>query len=482
MSRGRAIAGVLALALAFAPRAGHAAVPDHVDPASISRSRRTAIVTAAQRVSPAVVSVSVVTTRIVRADPYGLPFHDEFFDRFFPPSLYRERVPGLGSGVIVDADGIVLTNSHVIRDAEEVKVNLPDGRHFDAKLLGDSPIYDLAVLKIPSDHLPVAPLGDSDSLVVGEWAIAIGNPFGFLLNDPQPTVTAGVVSAMRRDIKAEATSSGMYKNMIQTDAAINPGNSGGALVDADGEVIGINTFIFTNSGGSIGLGFAIPINLAKHVAEQLVAHGTVKRAMMGVTLAQLTPELAEGFGIANQQGVVVQSVNKDSPAERAGLQRNDIIVEMNGQTVIDRDKFRLKIADTPAGSKVKLGVLRDGKKLSVEVTLTDRDEFLATNNGRPPESAETGELGLSVRDLTASEKSEFNLDSGVRVTEVAEGSEAQDKDIQVNDVIEEVNRVPVANSREFRAEVSKVTKAGKPVVLIVNRNGAIRFETLKLDK
>ena len=179
---------------------------------------------------------------------------------------------------------------------------------------------------------------------------------------------------------------------------------------------------------------------------------------------------------------MVQSVNKDSPAERAGLQRNDIIVEMNGQTVIDRDKFRLKIADTPAGSKVKLGVLRDGKKLSVEVTLTDRDEFLATNPGRAPESAETGELGLSVRDLTVSEKSELNLDSGVRVTEVAEGSEAQDKDIQVNDVIEEVNRVPVANSREFRAEVSKVTKSGKPVVLIVNRNGATRFETLKLDK
>src|SRR5262245_47996717 len=259
----------LALACVLLPAAVTAAAPERVDPASLSRSRRTAIVTAAQRVSPAVVSVSVVTTPIGRADPYGLPFRDEFFDRFFPPSVYRERVPGLGSGVIVDADGIVLTNSHVIRDAEEVKVNLPDGRHFDAKLLGDSPVYDLAVLKIPAEKLPVAPMGDSDSLVVGEWAIAIGNPFGFLLDDPQPTVTAGFGIAARREIKVETTDAGMYTNLIHTDAAINAGNSGCALVDADGEVIGIYTFIFTNSGGSIGLGFALTINLAKQVMARV---------------------------------------------------------------------------------------------------------------------------------------------------------------------------------------------------------------------
>src|SRR5262245_50447693 len=327
----------LALACVLLPAAVTAAAPERVDPASLSRSRRTAIVTAAQRVSPAVVSVSVVTTPIGRADPYGLPFRDEFFDRFFPPSVYRERVPGLGSGVIVDADGIVLTNSHVIRDAEEVKVNLPDGRHFDAKLLGDSPVYDLAVLKVTGDKLPVAPLGDSDSLVVGEWAIAIGNPFGFLLDDPQPTVTAGVVSATRRDIKAEATSSGMYKNMIQTDAAINPGNSGGALVDADGEVIGINTFIFTNSGGSIGLGFAIPINLAKRVLGEIKRYGRVRVAWPGMTVQPVTELLARRLGWDSADGLVVSAVDRNGPAERAGLKPLDRIRKVNGRVTNDME-------------------------------------------------------------------------------------------------------------------------------------------------
>ena len=360
----------LAAAIALPPRAV-AGAPDHVDPSSISRSRRTAIVTAAQRVSPAVVSVSVVTTRIVRADPYGLPFHDEFFDRFFPPSVYRERVPGLGSGVIVDADGIVLTNSHVIRDAEEVKVNLPDGRHFDARLLGDSPVYDLAVLKIPPDHLPVAPLGDSDSLVVGEWAIAIGNPFGFLLDDPQPTVTAGVVSATRRDIKAEATSTAMYKNMIQTDAAINPGNSGGALVDADGEVIGINTFIFTNSGGSIGLGFAIPINLAKKVLSEVRRYGRVRVAWPGMTVQPVTELLARRLGWDGTGGLVVSAVDKGGPADRAGLKPLDRIRRVNGRVTNDVEDAQSGIYGAQVGDRLTLDVERDGKSRSIVITLEE---------------------------------------------------------------------------------------------------------------
>jgi serine protease Do len=376
VSAGRAPRRLLAVALALAAVTGLArpaapAAPDRVDPSSISRSRRTAIVTAAQRVSPAVVSVSVVTTRIVRADPYGLPFHDEFFDRFFPPSLYRERVPGLGSGVIVDGDGIVLTNSHVIRDAEEVKVNLPDGRHFDAKLLGDSPVYDLAVLKIPADHLPVAPLGDSDSLVVGEWAIAIGNPFGFLLDDPQPTVTAGVVSAMRRDIKAEATSTSMYKNMIQTDAAINPGNSGGALVDADGEVIGINTFIFTNSGGSIGLGFAIPINLAKRVLSEVRRYGRVRVAWPGMTVQPVTDLLARRLGWEGSGGLVVSAVDRGGPADRAGLKPLDRIRRVNGRVTNDVEDAQAGIYGAQVGDKISLEVERDGKSRTIVVTLEE---------------------------------------------------------------------------------------------------------------
>jgi len=371
MSRAGSRALLLAAALALPSLARAAAPPEHIDPMSISRSRRTAIVTAAQRVSPAVVSVSVVTTRIVRADPYGLPFHDEFFDRFFPPSLYRERVPGLGSGVIVDADGIVLTNSHVIRDAEDVKVNLPDGRHFDAKLLGDSPVYDLAVLKIPPDHLPVAPLGDSDSLVVGEWAIAIGNPFGFLLDDPQPTVTAGVVSATRRDIKAEATSTAMYKNMIQTDAAINPGNSGGALVDADGEVIGINTFIFTNSGGSIGLGFAIPINLAKKVLSEVRRYGRVRVAWPGMTVQPVTELLARRLGWDGTGGLVVSAVDKGGPADRAGLKPLDRIRRVNGRVTNDVEDAQSGIYGAQVGDRLTLDVERDGRSRSIVITLEE---------------------------------------------------------------------------------------------------------------
>jgi len=342
-----------------------------VDPESVSRSRRTAIVAAAERVSPAVVSVSVVATRVVRADPFGSPFRDEFFDRFFPPSLYKERVPGLGSGVIVSADGIVVTNSHVVRNAEEIRVNLPDGRHFDAKLLGDSPVYDLAVLKIEGSKFPVARLGNSDSLVVGEWAIAIGNPFGYLIEDSQPTVTAGVVSATRRDIKAEATPSGMYKNMIQTDASINPGNSGGALVNADGEVIGINAFIFTSGGGSIGLGFAIPINLAKRVTAEIRKYGRVRVAWPGMSLQAVTPALAQRLGWSEPGGLVVSGVDAGGPADRAGVKPLDRIRRVNSRITNDVEDAQSSIYGSQVGDKLTLEVDRDGKTRTVTLVLEE---------------------------------------------------------------------------------------------------------------
>ena len=342
-----------------------------VDPESVPRSRRTAIVTAAERVSPAVVTVSVVATRVVRADPFGMPFRDEFFDRFFPPSVYRERVPGLGSGVIVDADGIVVTNSHVVRNADEIRVNLPDGRRFDARLLGDSPVYDLAVLKIEGDRLPVARLGNSDSLVVGEWAIAIGNPFGYLIEDSQPTVTAGVVSATRRDIKAEATPSGMYKNMIQTDASINPGNSGGALANADGEVIGINAFIFTSTGGSIGLGFAIPINLAKRVIAEIRKYGRVRVAWPGMSLQAVTPALAQRLGWSEPGGLVVSGIDKGGPADRAGVKPLDRIRRVNHRVTNDVEDAQSSIYGSQVGDKLTLEVDRDGKTRTVTLVLEE---------------------------------------------------------------------------------------------------------------
>jgi serine protease Do len=403
---------------------------------------------------------------------------DEFMRRFFgQPMPRQQRVPSSGSGFIIDDQGRILTNNHVVRDAESIKVTLNDGRTFKAAVVGTDPATDVAVIKIEGSKLPVVPLGDSDKLRIGDWAIAIGNPLG----DLRGSVTVGIISAQGRSNLNIFGGTPDYQDFIQTDASINFGNSGGPLCNIRGEAIGINTAI--NTSGQ-GIGFAIPINLAKHVAEQLVAHGTVKRAMMGVTLANMTPEIAEGFGLGEQQGVIIQNVFKGSPAEKAGLERNDVIVDLNGTPVTDRDKFRLKIADTPSGTRVKLGYLRDGKKLSTDVTLTDRDDNLA-NNGVQPETQGTetaDDIGMSVRDMTPSERTELKIDSGVKVTDVEDGSEAEDKDIQPGDVIEEVNRVPVKNAADFKAQVAKVRKTGKPVVMIVNRNGGTRFETLKLDK
>ncbi len=337
----------------------------------LTEGRRNAIVTAAQKVSPAVVTVSVTTTRIVRADPFGGRFRDEFFDRFFPSPTYRQKVPSMGSGVVVDSKGTVLTNSHVIRDADAIQVNLSDGRRFPARVLADSPVYDLAVLRIEGDRLPVARLGDSDSLVVGEWAIAIGNPFGFLLDDPQPTVTAGVVSATRRDIKSEATEGGVYKNMIQTDAAINPGNSGGPLVNGDGEVIGLNTFILTRSGGSVGLGFAIPINLIKRLLGELEDHGRIRQAWPGMQVQNVDERLAKRLGWAEQGGLVVTGVNVGGPAARAGLQVTDRICKVNGRLILSLDDAQTSIYGAQVGDVLRFEVERDGKRRDVSVTLEE---------------------------------------------------------------------------------------------------------------
>jgi len=424
------------------------------------------------RALPAVVFIDV--TKKVGGD--GGDGSDEFMRRFFgQPMPRQQRVPSSGSGFIIDDQGRILTNNHVVRDAETIKVTLNDGRTFKATTVGTDAATDVAVIKIEGSKLPVLPLGDSDKLRIGDWAIAIGNPLG----DLRGSVTVGIVSAQGRNNLNIFGGTPDYQDFIQTDASINFGNSGGPLCNIRGEAIGINTAI--NTSGQ-GIGFAIPINLARHVAEQLVAHGVVKRAMLGVNLANLTPEMAEGFGLANQQGCVVQLVVKDSPAEKAGIKRNDVIVDLNGSPVTDSDKFRFKIADFPSGARVKLGVLRDGKKMSFEVVLADRDTMLASNQGKVDVVEGSDDVGMTVRDLTAGEKAELNVDAGVRVTDVADESEAQDKDIQAGDVIEEVNRQPVKNSEDFKAQVAKVRKAGKPLVLIVNHNGSTRFETLKLDK
>jgi serine protease Do len=345
-------------------------------PAALDASRRTAIVAAAERVGPAVVTLSVVQTRVVQTSP--LPFGEDFFEPFFrdmiPQYRYREQIPNMGSGVVISANGYVLTNEHVVRGAEKITVILPDGRRFEGTVLGSHPQYDLAVVKIDGRNLPIARLGSSNDLMVGEWALAIGNPFGFLLNDTQPTVTAGVISATHRDIKSQGSTGGIYKNMIQTDAAINPGNSGGPLVNAKGEVIGINTFIFTKSGGSEGIGFAIPIDAAKRVVDELIKYGKVRNVWIGVRTWELTPYVAERLGTKDRNGLYVSVIERGSPADRAGVKVGDIIRRVNGTPIRDVDEAYRALFGANVGDSVSLTVERDGKLRTMSLTLTELPE------------------------------------------------------------------------------------------------------------
>jgi len=339
--------------------------------AGISAARQNVIISAAQRVSPAVVAVWVEGTRVVRVDPFAGMFRDPFFDQFFPPSQALQRVSGLGSGVIVDGSGLVLTNEHVVREADSVKVTLPDGRQLAARVLGGSTAYDLAVLRIKGERLPVAPLGRSDDLVVGEWAIAIGNPFGNLLENPQPTVTAGVISATNRDIKGGATQTGVYKHMIQTDAAINPGNSGGALVNADGEVIGINTFILSGSGGSVGIGFAIPSDLARRIIDEVVRYGRVRVAWPGMQVQVVDRELARQMGWNDEGGMVVTRVTPGGPAAQAGVQVRDRIRKVNGRPVNTVDDIQASVYGLFVGDRLVVAMERGGRSVTTPVVLAE---------------------------------------------------------------------------------------------------------------
>ena len=360
---------------AAAPSAAPALADTNALPAAIDESRRTAIVRAAERVGPSVVTLSVVQTRIVQTSPLG-GVGDEFFEPFFrdmvPQYRYQEQIPSMGSGFIISPDGYVLTNEHVIRGADQIKAILPDGRSFAGRVVGSHSRYDLAVVKIEGKNLPVAPLGTANDLMVGEWAIAIGNPFGFLLNDAQPSVTAGVISATHRDIKSQSDENGIYKNMIQTDAAINPGNSGGPLLNARGEVIGVNTFIFSKGGGgSIGIGFAIPIDAAKRVVDEILKYGKVRNVWIGVRTWELTPYVAERLGTTDRNGLYVSVVEKGSPADKAGMKVGDIIRKVNGISIRDVNEAYRAIFGASVGDTITLTVDRDTKQITFRLLLEE---------------------------------------------------------------------------------------------------------------
>ncbi len=343
-----------------------------VDP---SASRRTAITLAAERVGPSVVTVTVTQVRVVRTGPPAIALNDphfrEFFGQFYPYREYSQRYHSMGSGFLVTHDGYLLTNEHVVKNATEIKVTLNDGREYPASFVGGDETYDVALLKIDGDDLPIAQLGRSDDLIIGEWAIAIGNPFGFLLENSEPTVTAGVVSATRRDIRQSEEQPGVYKDMIQTDAAINQGNSGGPLVNARGEVIGVNTFIFSKTGGSIGIGFAIPIETAKRVMDELIAYGEVRQVWVGVRVQELTPVLAEYLGMPGPTGVIVSFVEPGSPAADAGVRRGDVILAVNGKIVEGIQNARRALFGTKVGDALTLKILREGEQREMSMTLRE---------------------------------------------------------------------------------------------------------------
>jgi serine protease Do len=404
---------------------------------------------------------------------------DELFRRFFGEDApqHPRVMPTSGSGFLIDPEGHILTNNHVVSNAEDITVTLNDKRTFKAKVVGTDKETDVAIIKIIGRDLPYVPMGDSDKMRVGDWVIAIGNPMGEL----RGTVTAGIISAQGRTNLNIFGGTPAYQDFIQTDASINFGNSGGPLCNMRGEAIGINTAI--NPSGQ-GIGFAIPINLAKHVAEELIASGKVTRAWMGVTLADLTPELADGFGLKGQQGVIIQSVLQGQPADKAGIKRNDVVVECNGQPVTDTQKFRLEIADMPVGSRVHLVVLREGKRVPATIMLGERTDTALAQAQRPPQGEFVGAVpgGLQVRDLTPDEKSGAAATSGVMVTEVKDGSSADDAGLQPGDIVEEVSGKPVSSAADFAKLLREVKATRKHAVLLVaDSNGNARYVALSLE-
>ncbi len=431
------------------------------DPEALSR----VFVSVAGKVKPAVVNIS--TEKILPDSPFqhpglGGPF-DDFFERFFGGPHGEQRRRSLGSGVIVDSRGYILTNNHVVEKADEIEVQLSDGSSFAAEVVGTDPETDLAVIRVESDEeFPFALLGDSNDIVVGEWVLAIGNPFGF-----GHTVTAGIVSAKGRIIQQ-----GPYDDFIQTDAAINPGNSGGPLVNMKGQVVGINSNIISASGGSMGIGFAIPSNLARKIYDQLVEYGAVTRGWLGVGIQKLTPELARSFKLENEKGAVVSEIlGDDSPAAEGGLQAGDVIVELNGKKIDSDSALVQLVADVRPGETVDIKFYRDGKLKATTVTLGTRAKSLAAR-AEQSEETERGRLGVSVQDLTPQLASQLgtSTSSGVVILGIAPAGPAADAGLRRGDIILEANREPVASVDDLEREMKKVD-AGGDLLLRVERVG-----------
>lgn len=440
-----------------------------------------AFIEVAQKVTPQIVRIDVVSE--TKENPHQNFF---FFFKDFPQAPQEEQ--GSGSGIIISPDGYIVTNNHVVDNATKVTVTLNDKRTFDAKVIGTDPLTDLAVIKINANNLPAAYLGDSDNLKVGQWVMAIGNPLALT-----STVTAGIVSAKGRGQLGLIHNRYGVEDYIQTDAAINPGNSGGALVDLSGSVVGVNSAIATGGTGTyIGYGFAIPINLVKSVVKDLIAHGKVTRGYIGIEISNVNDALAKSLGMDKPEGVMVQKLVDGGSAASAGIKEGDVILKVDGHEVNQPNELQSYIASKTAGTKVDLTIFRNGSIINKTVTLKARDESTTTqpvslkdnsnnNNNNAETSASFDKIGLSVRNLTSSEKSSYNVDNGVMITEVKPFSTAADQLLGKGMVIVDANRKKVDDIKDL--EKAFKAKEGSAILLKVqDSQGNTRFVGLDIPK
>jgi serine protease Do len=430
-----------------------------------------ALAEVADAVRPSVVNISTTSTVTMEDNPEGNLFNDPFFRRFFGDQFdhhkRKYKSAALGSGVIVSENGYILTNNHVVKGAEEIRVVLSDKREFKGKIVGVDPRTDLAVVKISAKGLPAARMGDSSKLKTGDIVLAVGTPFG--LNS---TITMGIVSAVGRSNVGIAD----LEDFIQTDAAINPGNSGGALVNTNGEVVGINTAIFSTSGGYMGIGFAIPSDMAKTVMDSIIKHGKVIRGWLGVSIQDLTPDIAKSLGIKQETGALVADVVKDSPAEKAGLKRGDVIVSLDGKPVEDSTSLRNMVSAAAPGKTVELKIIREGKEQTLTAALAEFKERKVVKKVEYNNVLK----GLTLQELTASLRDQIGIPenvNGVVITDIGADSPAQGI-LQAGDVILEVNRHGIKNLSEYDRLVSKIGEKD-PVLLLIYRDGGTIYITLR---
>jgi serine protease Do len=460
----------------------------------ILRRMGNAFASVAQKASPGVVGIvarrniarsASPTEESPRSDQMD-PFSEDFFDYFFrrgpqdqtPRRDYTQRAQG--SGFIISKEGYILTNNHLVGEADEVSVELVDGRVVKAKIVGTDPESDVAVIQVEANDLTPVPLGNSENLQVGEWVLAIGNPMGL-----SHTVTAGIVSATGRSGLNIAT----YENFIQTDAAVNMGNSGGPLINLNGQAVGINTAILGPGGGNIGIGFAIPINMAREIADQLIKNGRVERGYLGVVPQDLTEDLAAAFDLEAGKGVVLSQVTEGSAADKAGLRVGDIVLEFRDTAIESASQFRNLVASGRPGEKIDMVVLRDGERTTVSATLDTRPsaeqlEGQQRQQRRPEQETEPQQLGLTVRDLTTELAQRFGYDQeeGVIITRVTPGSEAAEKGLRAGYVIVEVNRKPVNNVEQFRKAIARAIDQDERILLLITNGQVSQYVVLNPAK